>query len=739
MSKKTVVKRLLGILLMVLVVLGTMPIQGGAVFAEGDEQTATVGTFTVEVPVCGTEIKVVEGEIINSTQLYRQENKPVVTASQGSHFKHFETTDPTRVTAVWLKNYGIDESTAIAGNWLDTTVVGGEDYLTVFFVTPNDGYQSPTVGERLTMTVNGVSAISGTTTSGARIVYANLKAVHDPGDWEEKEGDSSKQVKKCKHCGEVLEEKDSPLTLTIHWSDVDETDHQDPIVISVASGTTVKDAVSTIDKSYGTHWDYFEEENYDAFWAYFATKPFSDFADYSQTDFDTEVDSVLIDGDATVDKDMDVYFYMMQPIAVVPEFTVTAPVCGDSTTTPKDGDEWNWDAQTNPPKASVKGENYTLYHHEDELSSAWLDSEDWSKGFDPYIGSFVGDEEYVANVWLETKVGYYFPDEKVTVGEDGELVDSFLTGAQTLLCVIAKVKAVHDWEEGYSVEWNADNSKCTATKACKGDERHTITETVKPTSKITKEPTCEEDGEETFTATFENDLFDEETITQPVDALGHDYGDWTETKAATVDAEGEETRTCSRCGNKETRSVPKLEPEDPSDEPSGDETVSYSNTEGNGSSWTKGSTDTLTFTFKRNTDDELTYGHFVRALVDNTEIDPSKYKKSSGSIKIELLPSYLETLAVGEHTLTAVFSEGKNATATFTILEEKSSTPDKKTPSNTDNSKSKNAQAEKKSAKKNSPRTGDENNPVLWFVLMTIAIAIHGAFVIRNKIKDASK
>ncbi|MBP5654335.1 MAG: S-layer homology domain-containing protein [Clostridiales bacterium] len=47
----------------------------------------------------------------------------------------------------------------------------------------------------------------------------------------------------------------------------------------------------------------------------------------------------------------------------------------------------------------------------------------------------------------------------------------------------------------------------------------------------------------------------------PIDALGHDWGEWKETKAATVDAEGEETRTCSRCDSKETRPVDKLKPE----------------------------------------------------------------------------------------------------------------------------------------------------------------------------------
>jgi hypothetical protein len=38
----------------------------------------------------------------------------------------------------------------------------------------------------------------------------------------------------------------------------------------------------------------------------------------------------------------------------------------------------------------------------------------------------------------------------------------------------------------------------------------------------------------------------------------HTYGDWTQTKAPTTEEEGEETRTCSVCQNKETRPVEKL-------------------------------------------------------------------------------------------------------------------------------------------------------------------------------------
>ena len=43
-----------------------------------------------------------------------------------------------------------------------------------------------------------------------------------------------------------------------------------------------------------------------------------------------------------------------------------------------------------------------------------------------------------------------------------------------------------------------------------------------------------------------------------VKALGHNWSEWTVTTPATEKKEGVETRTCSRCDQKETRSIPKL-------------------------------------------------------------------------------------------------------------------------------------------------------------------------------------
>ncbi len=64
-------------------------------------------------------------------------------------------------------------------------------------------------------------------------------------------------------------------------------------------------------------------------------------------------------------------------------------------------------------------------------------------------------------------------------------------------------------------------------------------------------PTCTEKGFMTHTCSICGDSY----IDTHVDALGHDFGEWTQTKAPTCTEKGEEKRTCSRCEAYEVRVV----------------------------------------------------------------------------------------------------------------------------------------------------------------------------------------
>ncbi|MBQ6488340.1 MAG: Ig-like domain-containing protein, partial [Solobacterium sp.] len=92
-------------------------------------------------------------------------------------------------------------------------------------------------------------------------------------------------------------------------------------------------------------------------------------------------------------------------------------------------------------------------------------------------------------------------------------------------------------------EWSEDNSTVTATRICANDASHVETETVNTTSAVTKAATCEEKGETTYTAEFENQAFTLQTkAVENIEALGHDYEltGWTWTEYS----EAEATFTC---------------------------------------------------------------------------------------------------------------------------------------------------------------------------------------------------
>ncbi len=71
-------------------------------------------------------------------------------------------------------------------------------------------------------------------------------------------------------------------------------------------------------------------------------------------------------------------------------------------------------------------------------------------------------------------------------------------------------------------------------------------------------PTCTKQGYTTYTCECGDSYVDDYVV-----ALGHEWGTWIETIPATSNADGEKTRTCSRCGASETEPIPSTGPENP--------------------------------------------------------------------------------------------------------------------------------------------------------------------------------
>ena len=95
--------------------------------------------------------------------------------------------------------------------------------------------------------------------------------------------------------------------------------------------------------------------------------------------------------------------------------------------------------------------------------------------------------------------------------------------------------------------------------------------------------------------------------------------------------------------------------------------VSYSLTEGAGSTWS--GTSTLTFRAVRNRLEPTTFSHFTGIQVDGKTVAPENYQAKSGSVIVILSESYLKTLSVGEHTLDIMFDDAPSVRSTFIIGE----------------------------------------------------------------------
>lgn len=150
----------------------------------------------------------------------------------------------------------------------------------------------------------------------------------------------------------------------------------------------------------------------------------------------------------------------------------------------------------------------------------------------------------------------------------------------------------------------------------------------------------------------------------------------------------------------------------------------YVNTEGGGSTWTKGSKDTLRFRFALASDDETndTYEKFTGLALNGKDVPTDAYRKSKGSVILELKPEYLETLSPAEYTLTAKFEGGKTADATFTVAERKPADANVIAP--TKSEKSVAATSASKTSRSTSVKTGDAGHTASYLLSLTGALAL---------------
>lgn len=97
----------------------------------------------------------------------------------------------------------------------------------------------------------------------------------------------------------------------------------------------------------------------------------------------------------------------------------------------------------------------------------------------------------------------------------------------------------------------------------------------------------------------------------------------------------------------------------------------YEVTEGADSSWTKGSKDKLVFRFVQYGLEDDAYESFLAAgskiYIDDVEISAENFTAEKGSVIISIIPELLETLSVGEHTLTVKFENSVSYSIKFVV------------------------------------------------------------------------
>lgn len=315
---------------------------------------------------------------------------------------------------------------------------------------------------------------------------------------------------------------------------------------------------------------------------------------------------------------------------------------------------------------------------------------------------------------------------------NGDLYTDFCSEPITYTLTVADGKGtlhVHKWGEP-TYTWSEDGTACTASRTCSGDPAHTQKVQATVTGAQTKDPTCTENGETTYTATFKATWASEQTKTvADIDMIAHTL-EATPAKEATCTEDGNIAYwTCGTCdkyfSDAEGNTEIKLDDtviaakghnyEDGkctvcgAEDPDYEAPASFSPEiiAGANSTWQKGTKIGLSFTSNAEFDD------FLKVQVDGKDLDASNYTVKEGSTIVTLKAEYLGTLSAGTHTL-AIVSETGTAETEFTI---------KAAPASDDTQ---------------SPQTGDNSNMMLWIALLFVSGGALFTMLFINKKKSVN-
>ena len=287
-------------------------------------------------------------------------------------------------------------------------------------------------------------------------------------------------------------------------SSIDGVDEEEPYTVRIPKGTTIEDLDDNDQDKYKKIIDHFTKGKYAPYnkEVYMTSKPLSNYNSWSELKDDDQYWT-------EIDKDTTFYIALCKPVDSI-DLTVKKPLCG---TNMEEG-----------PIVSVKdGSLVTL----EEGRTKWWDKENKETILS---GTIEGEKTYGVRAYLDPVFGYGIDDDSsapaITV-ENSDSDSVQLDAYGSMAKITFAVTADHDWDAA-TYTWSNDNKKVTATRECKNDSSHVETETVSTTSEISKQPTCAEKGEATYTsAAFQNTAFEAQTKTEEmaIDPNAHSWGD----------------------------------------------------------------------------------------------------------------------------------------------------------------------------------------------------------------------
>lgn len=193
-----------------------------------------------------------------------------------------------------------------------------------------------------------------------------------------------------------------------------------------------------------------------------------------------------------------------------------------------------------------------------------------------------------------------------------------------------------------------------------------------------------------------------------IDKAEHAF-EWVVDKPATVEAKGEKHQECTVCGEKgKTEEIAILAPEI---------------TDGKGQTMVVEAAKDLSFR------SSAPLAFFQKVLVDGKEVARENYELTEGSTIVTLKASFLNTLGVGEHTLSVVSTTG-TAETTFTVAEAAKPAPGQTTTTTTTTATT--SKPKKKAGKETLPESGDSTYVMAGAVLAAGVAALLLAWAMKR-------